>query len=209
MNFSAISSIARKEIRAQFLSPVAVIFLGVFLLITLFTFFTWSHFFVRGIADVRPLFQWMPLLLVFLVSAVTMRQWSEEQKMGTLEVLLTLPLKTSELVLGKFFAGLALVAIALILTLPLPITVASLGPMDTGPVWGGYIASLLLASSYLAIGLCVSARTDNQIVALMVTLIFCGLFYFVGSETLAGFVGQETGETLAAWGSGSRFLSIE
>lgn len=209
MNIHGIFSIARKEIRSYFLSPVAVIFLGIFLLITLFSFFTQSRFFIRGIADVRPLFQWMPLLLIFLVSAVTMRQWSEEQKMGTLEVLLTLPLRTSELVLGKFLAGLTLVSLALVLTLPLTISVASLGPLDSGPVIGGYLASLLLASSYLSIGLCVSAMSDNQIVSLMLTLLLCGLLYFLGSETLLSFVNQETGELLSALGSGSRFMSIE
>ena len=117
MNLQSVISITRKEVRAHFLSPVALIFLGVFLLITLFTFFTQSRFFMRGIADVRPLFQWMPVLLIFLVAAVTMRQWSEEQKMGTLEILLTLPLKTSELVVGKFLAGLFLVIVALAFTL--------------------------------------------------------------------------------------------
>lgn len=209
MNFSGIMSITRKEIRSYFLSPVAVIFLGVFLLITLFTFFTQSRFFIRGIADVRPLFEWMPLLLVFLVSAITMRQWSEEQKMGTLEVLLTLPLKTSELVLGKFFAGFTLVSVALALTLPLPLTIAQLGPLDSGPVIGGYVAALLLASAYLAVGLCVSALSDNQIVSLMVTLIVCGTLYFLGSETLLGFMNQESAEFFATLGSGSRFLSVE
>ena len=206
---SGILSIARKEIRSYFLSPVAVIFLAVFLLITLFSFFTQSRFFIRGIADVRPLFQWMPLLLIFLVSAVSMRQWSEEQKMGTLELLLTLPLRTSSLVLGKFLAGLALVILALALTLPLPWTVANLGPLDLGPVAGGYLASILLASAYLSIGLCVSALSENQIVSLMVTLILCGLLYFLGSDTLMGFVGQEQGELLSALGTGSRFASIE
>ena len=209
MNISGIMSIARKEVRSHFLSPVAVIFLGVFLLITLFSFFTQSRFFIRGIADVRPLFEWMPLLLIFLVAAVTMRQWSEEQKMGTLELLLTLPLRTSELVLGKFVAGMALVSLALALTLPLPLTVSALGPLDSGPVIGGYLASLLLAASYLSIGLCVSAMSDNQIVSLMVTLIVCGLLYFLGSDTLMGFVNQDTGELLSVLGSGSRFVSIE
>jgi len=209
MNLSGVMSITRKEIRSYFLSPVAVIFLGVFLLITLFTFFTQSRFFIRGIADVRPLFEWMPLLLVFLVSAITMRQWSEEQKMGTLEVLLTLPLKTSELVLGKFFAGFALVSVALALTVPLPLTVAQLGPLDSGPVVGGYVAALLLASAYLAVGLCVSALSDNQIVSLMVTLIVCGALYFLGSETLLSFMSQDSAELFAALGSGSRFLSVE
>ena len=89
----------------------------------------------------RPLFAWLPILLIFLVSAVTMRQWAEEQRMGTLEVLLTLPLKTRDLVLGKFLAGLALVALALVLTLPLPITVSQIGDLDWGPVVGGYVVS--------------------------------------------------------------------
>ena len=102
MNVSGMLSIAKKELRSAFLSPVALIFIGVFLMITLFSFFTQSRFFVRGIADVRPLFEWMPLLLIFLVSAISMRAWSEESRSGTLELLLTLPLKSSELVFGKF-----------------------------------------------------------------------------------------------------------
>ncbi|MCA9547164.1 MAG: Gldg family protein, partial [Myxococcales bacterium] len=195
--------------RSYFLSPVALIFLGVFLVATLFIFFTASKFFVRNLADVRPLFSWLPLLLIFLVAAVTMRQWSEEQKMGTLEVLLTLPLKTRDLVLGKFVAGLGLIGVALALTLPLPITVSLLGDLDWGPVIGGYVAALLVASTYLAIGLCVSARTDNQIVALLVTAIVGSLLYFIGSESIVGLFGHQTGEILRSIGTGSRFESIE
>lgn len=209
MNFSSIKTTARKELRTYFLSPIALIFLGVFLVATLFIFFTYSKFFARNLADVRPLFAWLPVLLIFLVSAVTMRQWSEEQKMGTLEILMTLPLKTTDLVLGKFVAGIALVALALALTAPLPITVAMLGELDWGPVVGGYVAALLLASSYMAIGLCVSARTDNQIVALMVTALLCTVLYLIGHPTLTGLVGHEMGEVLRAIGSGSRFDSIE
>lgn len=209
MNTASILTTARKELRSYFLSPVALIFLGVFLVATLFIFFTYSKFFARNLADVRPLFNWLPLLLIFLVSAVTMRQWSEEQKMGTLEILLTLPIKTSDLVLGKFAAGMALVALALGLTLPLPFTVAMLGELDWGPVVGGYVAALLLASTYMAIGLCVSARTDNQIVALMVTAILGGLLYLLGSDALTGFFATETAEVLRGLGTGSRFSSIE
>ncbi|MEZ4474591.1 MAG: Gldg family protein [bacterium] len=205
----AIRTIARKELRSSFLSPIALIFLGVFLVGTLFIFFTYSKFFVRNLADVRPLFSWLPVLLIFLVSAVTMRQWSEEQKMGTLEILLTLPLRTRDLVLGKFAAGMALVAVALLLTLPLPITVSMLGELDWGPVLGGYVAALLVAGMYMAIGLCVSARTDNQIVALMVTALVCSALYFIGSDSVAGLVGADAGNVLRGLGSGSRFLSIE
>ncbi len=202
-------TITRKELRSYFLSPVAFIFLGVFLLVTLFIFFTQARFFARDLADVRPLFNWLPLLLIFLVSAITMRQWSEEQKMGTLEVLLTLPLRTTDLVLGKFLAGFLLLTLALALTLPLPITVEMLGDLDWGPVFGGYIAALLLGSTYLSIGLCVSARTDNQIVALMVTALIGSLLYIIGADGFVGFFGNEMGELLRQLGTGSRFESIE
>ncbi len=205
----AIRTIARKELRSYFLSPVALIFLGVFLTVTLFLFFTYSKFFARNLADVRPLFSWLPLLLVFLVSALTMRQWSEEQKMGTLEILMTLPVRTVELTLGKFLAGMALVAMALALTLPLPLTAWFLGPLDWGPVIGGYVAALLLSGMYMAIGLCVSARTDNQIVALMVSSLIGLGFYLLGSETLTGLFGHGGAEVLRALGTGSRFESIE
>ena len=105
MKSVGLQTIARKELRSYFLSPVALIFLGLFLVVTLFYFFYYAKFFSRNLADVRPLFQSLPFLLIFLVAAVTMRQWSEEQKMGTLEILLTLPVRTRDLVLGKFVAG--------------------------------------------------------------------------------------------------------
>src|SRR5947209_15379247 len=118
-----ILSIARKELRAYFLSPIALIFLGTFILVTLFTFLWVETFFARHIADVRPLFVWLPRLLIFLCAALTMRLWSEEQKLGTLEILLTLPVETRKLVIGKFLAALILVAIALGLTFHIPIAV--------------------------------------------------------------------------------------
>jgi len=154
--------IARKEFAGFFSSPTAFIFLGAFLAVTLFVFFWVETFFARNIADVRPLFEWMPLLLIFLVAAITMRMWSEERRVGTLEFLLTMPVKTYQMVLGKFLACLALVVVALVLTLPLPLTVSLLGPLDWGPVFGGYIAALFLAAAYVAIGLFVSARSVNQ-----------------------------------------------
>ena len=165
-------AIARKELGAYFGSPMALIFVGAFLVVTLFSFFWAETFFARNIADVRPLFRWMPVLMIFLVAALTMRQWSEEQRGGTLEVLLTLPVRLASLVWGKFMAVVALIAVALALTLFLPLTVTMLGPLDWGPVVGGYLAAILMASAYAAIGLFVSSRTDNQIVALMVTDIY-------------------------------------
>lgn len=151
----------------------------------------------------------MPLLLIFLVSALTMRQWSEEQKMGTMEVLLTLPVKLFHLVLGKFFAVLALVTIALALTGGLPLTVAAMGPLDWGPVVGGYFGAMLMASAYIAIGLYVSSRTDNQIVALILSVLLSGLLYLIGSDGITVFFGSNVGELLRSFGIGSRFASIE
>jgi len=202
-------AITRKELEATFGSPMALIFIGAFLAVTLFTFFWVDTFFARGIADVRPLFRWMPVLMLFLVAALTMRQWSEEERSGTLEVLLTLPVSPIQLVLGKFLAVMALVVVALALTLFLPITVELLGNLDWGPVFGGYLAAVLLAAAYAAIGLFVSSRTDNQIVALIATALLCGLFYLAGSGGVTDFVGDRLSEIMRAVGTGSRFESIE
>jgi ABC-2 type transport system permease protein len=202
-------AITRKELQGYFGSPMALIFVGAFLAVTLFSFFWVDTFFARGIADIRPLFRWTPVLLIFLVAALTMRQWSEEERTGTLEVLLTLPVYRVQLVAGKFFAVLGLVTFAVALTLFLPITVSLLGDLDWGPVVGGYLAAILLAAAYAAMGLFVSSRTDNQIVALIATVILCGLFYLAGSTIATDFVGDRLGEVMRAIGSGSRFESIQ
>lgn len=206
--FSTTLRIARKEFRGFFATPAAYLFLGGFLAVTLFVFFWVETFFARNIADVRPLFEWLPLLLIFLVAALTMRAWSEERRAGTLESLLTAPVSPLQLILGKFTAALGLVALALALTLPLPITVSLLGPLDWGPVIGGYIATLFLAAAYIAIGLYMSSRTDNPIVALIMTAVVCGLFYLIGSSTLTNLFGHEIGGLLALLGTGTRFESI-
>ncbi|MFW5878748.1 MAG: ABC transporter permease, partial [Myxococcota bacterium] len=138
-------SIAMRELRGYFQSAVAVIFLATFLAVVMFTFFWVDKFFARNIADLRPLFDWLPILLIFLVGALTMRLWSEEHRSGTIEILMTMPVPTHRLVLGKFLAGLLLVAIALALTLGLPLSVSMMGDLDWGPVVGGYLAALLLA----------------------------------------------------------------
>ncbi len=200
--------IARKELSAYFSSPAAFIFIGVFLAALFFIFFWVDRFFARNIADVRPLFEWMPILLIFLVSAMTMRMWSEERRAGTLEFLLTAPVSTLDLVIGKFLACLALTGITLALTLPLPVTIENLGPLDWGPALGGYVATLALASAYISIGLFVSSRTDNQIVSLIVSSLICGAFYVAGSDALTSLAGNAGGEFLRLLGSGSRFNSI-
>jgi len=202
-------AITKKELSSAFGSPLALIFMGTFLLVTFFVFFWVSTFFARGIADVRPLFTWMPLLLVFLVAALTMRQWSEEQRSGTLEMLLTLPVDAWRLVAGKFLAVMVLVTLALALTVSLPITVSVLGNLDWGPVIGGYVAALLMAAAYAAIGLFVSSRSDNQIVSLIVTLLIGGVLYLIGSNAVLDFVPAGVAAVFRELSTTTHFQSIE
>ncbi|MGD9949540.1 MAG: Gldg family protein [Desulfobulbus sp.] len=205
---NTLRKVARRELAVFFATPAAFIFFGAFLAATLFIFFWVETFFSRNIADVRPMFEWMPLMLIFLSSAITMRVWSEEHRAGTLEPLLTAPVSLPTLVLGKFFACLSLVAIGLVLTLPLPVTVSFLGQLDWGPVFGGYLASLILGGAYIAIGLFVSGQFNSQIVSLIVSTLVCSVLYMLGSDTLTGFFGNQGGELLKLLGAGSRFASI-
>ena len=198
----------KKELVDYFTSPAAILFLGIFAGISLFSFFWVEAFFSRNIADLRALFTWMPILLIFLIAALTMRSWAEERRNGTIEIILTSPVSPITQILGKYIAALILVAIALLLTFSLPITVNSLGDLDWGPVIGGYVAAIFLASAYIAIGLWASARTDNQIVSLILTVLIAGALYAIGSQTVTSFFDYETAEILRALGSGSRFESI-
>ena len=205
---NTIVRIANKEISLFFSSPIAYLFLGAFVGVTLFTFFWGEAFFARNIADVRPLFEWMPLLLIFLASTLTMRMWSEERRSGTLEYVLTQPVPLWHFVAGKFLGCVALLVVALAITLPLPITVAILGDLDWGPVLAGYLATLLLGAAYLSIGLFVSSRSDNQIVSLITAVALCGFFYLLGSKAITDFFGTVASEWMRLLGTGSRFESI-
>ena len=153
-----VSRIARKEAALFFASPIAYLFLATFAAITLFVFFWGESFFARNIADVRPLFEWMPLLLIFLCATLTMRLWSEERRHGTLEFVLTQGVPLWHFVVGKFLGCLFLLCVALLVTLPLPVTVAVLGDLDWGPVWAGYLAAICMGAAYLSIGLFISSR---------------------------------------------------
>ena len=200
--------VAQKEVRLFFLSPVAWLFLASFATVTLFIFFWVESFFARNIADIRPLFEWMPILLIFLCAALTMRMWSEERRSGTLEHVMTQPVGLWRFVLGKFRACFTLLLLALICTLPLPITVGLIADLDWGPVVAGYVASALLGATYLSAGLFISARTDNPIVSLIGTVALCGLLYLPGSVTLTDFFDTRVGEALRLLGTGARFESI-
>ena len=194
-----IGTVVKKELRGYFNSAIAVITLAAFVAVAAYTLFWHEKFFARGLADLRPLFEWMPKITIILVATLAMRMWAEERRSGTLEVLLTLPVPRWQLVVGKFAAGMVLVAIALALTLGMPLTIAHMGKLDWGPVIGGYLATLLLAGAYLSIGMCVSAATDNQIVAYIVTAIACIALW------MADFIGGDVGRAL---GSGAHFASV-
>jgi ABC-2 type transport system permease protein len=198
----------QKKLRCFFASPIAYLFLVTFAAVTLFVFFWGEAFFARNIADVRPLFEWMPVLLIFLASTLTMRMWSEERRTGTLEYILTQPVPLWHFVAGKYLGCLSLLLVALIVTLPLPISVAIIAELDWGPVIAGYLATFLLGAAYMSVGLFVSARSDNQIVSLITATFVCTLLYVVGTPTITDFFGNQAGEWLRLLGTGSRFDSI-
>jgi ABC-2 type transport system permease protein len=174
-------AVARREMRAYFNSPVAYIVLGVFLLLAGYFFF--NAFFLMGTASMRGFFGLAPVLLVVFGPALTMRLFAEERKSGTLELLLTMPVRDGEVVAGKFLAALGILSVGILCTLPYAFSVASLvaegASFDWGPVIGGYLGLFLMASSFLAMGLWASALSKNQIVGFIVALLVCFAFYFV------------------------------
>ena len=179
-HWAAISTIAKRELSAYFESPVAYVFLVIFLLLAGFFTFTFGGFFERGEASLAALFTWLPWLFLFLVPAVGMRLWSEERRLGTIELLLTMPVSAWQAILGKFLASWAFLIIALALTFPIAITVNWLGDPDNGVIASGYIGAALLAGAYLAISSMTSALTRNQVIAFILAVVLCLLLILVG-----------------------------
>jgi ABC-2 type transport system permease protein len=176
-NFSNVGTIFKKEVRSYFNSAVAYVVIVVFLAIVgwLYT----SSMFLVNVASLRLMFEWIPLVFLFVVPAVTMRLLAEEKKAGTIELLTTKPLHDWEIVAGKFLAAWALIGVTLLPTLIYYITVAFLGDIDNGPVIGGYLGLLLMAGVYVAIGLLASSLTENQIVAFIVGLLIMFAFFMM------------------------------
>jgi ABC-2 type transport system permease protein len=174
--------ISRREIRSYFNSPVAYIVVSAFVIIAGGLFF-FLRLFVSQEASLRGFFDTMPLLFVFLAPAITMRLLADEKSSGTLELLITMPVRDWEVVVGKFLAALALLATTLALTLVFAITVRGLGPLDRGPTIGGYLGLLLMGGAYLSIGVMCSAFTRNSIVAFIVAWLISFLLFIVGQVT--------------------------
>ena len=177
---SNIGIILRRELSAYFATPVAYVFIIIFLVLAgAFTFYL-GGFYERGQADLLPFFNFHPWHYLFLVPALSMRLWAEERKSGSIELLMTLPVTRSEAVLGKFLAAWLFIAIALVLTFPVWLTVNYLGAPDNGAILTGYLGSLLMAGAFLAIGSCISATTRNQVIAFILTVMICFGFLLAG-----------------------------
>jgi ABC-2 type transport system permease protein len=179
-HWAAVKTIAKRELSAYFESPVAYVFLVIFLLLAGFFTFTFGGFFERGEASLAALFNWMPWLFLFLVPAVGMRLWSEERRLGTIELLLTMPVATWQAIIGKFLASWLFLAIALALTFPIVVTVNWLGDPDNGVIASGYVGTVLLAGAYLAVASMTSALTRNQVIAFILAVVICLLLILVG-----------------------------
>jgi ABC-2 type transport system permease protein len=184
---NAIRAIAQRELQAYFATPLAYVFLVIYLaLIGVFTFYL-GGFFERGQADLAPFFNFHPWLYLFLVPAISMRLWAEERKSGSIELLMTLPVTMGQAVLGKFLAAWCFVGVALALTFPIWITVNYLGDPDNGVILTAYIGSLLMAGAFLAIGACISAANRNQVVAFIITVVVCFAFLLSGFPLVLDF----------------------
>ncbi|MCP4700407.1 MAG: ABC transporter permease subunit [Gammaproteobacteria bacterium] len=177
----------KRELASYFATPIAYVFIVIFLFLSgVFTFHL-GNFFARGQADLLPFFNFHPWLYLFLIPALAMRLWAEERKAGTIELLLTLPVTITEVVLGKFLAAWAFTAIALILTFPMWISVNYLGDPDNAVIFAGYIGSLLMAGAFLAIGSCISALTKNQVIAFVISVVVCLAFILSGFPLVLDF----------------------
>ncbi|MBB6245574.1 ABC transporter permease subunit [Rhodanobacter sp. A1T4] len=184
---SPINAVMRRELRSYFVTPVAYVFLVIFLVLAGTLTFYAGDFYEREQADLQPFFVMHPWLYLILVPAITMRMWAEESKGGTLELLLTLPLTLWQAMLGKFLAAWLFIGLALLLTFPIWITVNYLGAPDNGVIAAGYLGSWLMAGTFIAIGACLSALTRSQVVAFILTALVCVLLILVGQPQVLDF----------------------
>ena len=184
---SVIGALFRRELQSYFATPVAYVFIVIFLvLMGTFTFYL-GNFYERGQADLGPFFIFHPWLYLLLVPAIAMRLWAEERKTGSIELLMTLPITPWQAVLGKYLAAWAFTGVALLLTFPIWITVNYLGDPDNGAIVAAYIGSFLMAGGFLAIGACLSATTPNQVIAFVITVVVCFIFLVSGFPMVLDF----------------------
>ena len=202
----------RRELAGYFATPVAYVFIVIFLLLSGILTFNQAKFYERGQADLSAFFTWHPWMYLFLIPAISMRLWAEERKQGTIELLMTLPVTMGKAVLAKFLAAWSFAGIALVMTFPMWLTVNYLGDPDNGVILAGYVGSFLMAGGYLAIGACVSAITRNQVIAFVVSVMLCFLFILAGFPTVLDFFSAWTPpavlDTIASFSFLTHFDSI-
>ena len=204
---NGIRVIFRREFAAYFSTPLAYVFIVIFLALGgAFTFYM-GAFFERGQADLKAFFSFIPWLYLFLIPAVAMRLWAEERKTGTIELIMTLPLSTTQVVVGKVLAAWAFIGIALALTFPIWITVNFLGDPDNGVIVAGYLGSFILAGAYLCVGACMSALTRNQVIAFIVAAVACFLFLSSGLEMVLAFFADWAPDLVVDVIAGMSFLT--
>jgi ABC-2 type transport system permease protein len=210
---SHILTIAKREFASYFASPVAYVFIVIFLLLSGFLTFMVAGFFSRGQSNLLPFFAWHPWLYLFLVPAVGMRMWSEERRLGTIELLLTMPITPWQAIVGKFLASWLILALALALTFPIVITVNYLGRPDNGVILTSYLGSLLLCGAYLSISAMTSAMTRNQVVSFILSLVICLFLILAGWPPVTNLLTQWASpwlvETIAAFSVMTHFDSLQ
>lgn len=208
----ALSAVFKRELGGYFATPVAYVFIVVYLFLAGVFAFSIGQLFERGQADLQPLFGFLPWLFLFLIPAVSMRLWSEERRGGSIELLLTLPVPTWCAVLGKYLAAWVFTIVALALTFPAWITVAVLGDPDNGAILTGYFGAALMGGAFLAIGSCVSALTRSQVIAFVVSAVVCLLFVLAGygpvTDFFSGWAPGWLVEAVGSFGFQQRFDSF-
>ncbi len=201
-------AIFKKEFKSYFISPIAYVFITVFLAVSSYLFF--HVFFLNNQADMRGFFDPLPLIFLFFIPAIAMRSWAEEKKIRTLELLLTWPISDFEVVAGKFLASFCFIAVAVLLTLTIPISILLIGGKpDIGPIITGYIGTLLMGGAYLAIGMWISSYTENQIIAFLLGVVACFFFYIIGSPFIVMFATPLIASFFTYLGLGGHFESIQ
>lgn len=186
--FRNCTTVFKREFKSYFESPVAYVFLIVFLMLTSFLTFSVTNYYERMSADLKPFFFWHPWVYLLLVPAATMATWAEERKSGTIELLLTLPINMTQAIMGKFFAAWIFIALGLAMTFPVVITTDYLGDPDAGVVICGYLGSFLLSGAYVSIGMLTSSLTRSQVISFVLGLVVCLLFLLAGWEPIVGFL---------------------
>ncbi len=211
--FNNIKAIFKREITGYFGSPVAYVFIAIFLLLMGFFTFNISKFFEAGQADLRAFFEWHPWIYLFLIPAVAMRLWAEERRMGTIELILTFPVTVTEAIVGKFLAAWAFVGVALFLTFPMILTVMYLGYPDMGAIFCGYVGSFLMAGAFLSVGSMTSSLTRSQVVSFIVAVVICLFFILAGfppvTDVLSGWAPRWLVNIVSNLSFLSHFVSLQ